>query len=79
MTALAASTGGRLAWLDSACPALPPAHGPGPDAGAIPGSRPLAAHPLAPLALLARIGAHWLLVILVIGFAPLPAGGLPTR
>ena len=71
MAALAASTGGRLAWLDSGLPRFAPlpmgqalTQGQSRDLG------PWLLIPLLPLALLARIGAHWLLVILVIGFAP---------
>ena len=69
MTALAASTGGRLAWLDSGLPALPLPMGQALTQGQSRISAP-GCSSLAPLALLARIGAHWLLVILVIGFAP---------
>ncbi|MGS3139283.1 tetratricopeptide repeat protein [Aeromonas sanarellii] len=73
MARLAASTGGTLQWLQTGLPRFAP----------LPMSQtltqvqsrdlgPWLLIPLLPLALLARIGAHWLIVLMAIGLCPPP-------
>ena len=81
MAALAASTGGRLAWLDSGLPRFAPlpmgqalTQGQSRDLG------PWLLLPLLPLALLARIGSLWLVLVGALLLTPpsLQASPVPT-
>ncbi|WP_454009272.1 VWA domain-containing protein [Aeromonas sp. Marseille-Q7275] len=80
MADLAASTGGRLQWLQAGLPSFAPL----PMSQTQTGAQsldlgPWLLLPLLPLALLARLfpGAHWLLLLMVVIFPLLPAGGSP--
>ncbi|HCH55208.1 MAG TPA: hypothetical protein DE109_17390 [Aeromonas sp.] len=79
MADLAASTGGRLQWLQAGLPSFAPL----PMSQTQTGTQsldlgPWLLLPLLPLALLARIGAHWLLLLMVVIFPPHPLQAAPA-
>lgn len=79
MARLAASTGGRLQWLQNGVPRFAPLPlGQTPTQGQSRDLGPWLLLPLLPLALLARIGAHWLLLLIVVGLPPSPLLAAPA-
>ncbi|MDM5077128.1 VWA domain-containing protein [Aeromonas media] len=79
MADLAASTGGRLQWLQAGLPSFAPLPMSQTQAGAQSlDLGPWLLLPLLPLALLARIGAQWLLLLMVVFIPPPPLQAAPA-